>query len=175
MGGMIAQSFAIAFPQKTRTLTSIMSTTGDPAVGQPSAEALGALLGPAPTTRDEAIENRVRLQKVIGSPGYPFDETVLRADAAATYDRSFHPVGMVRQVAAVVSQPDRTAALHDVSVPTLVIHGADDPLVDPSGGRATADAVPGATLKIVPGMGHDIPPELFEETIDALAENFARA
>jgi len=175
MGGMIAQAFVIAYPEKTRTFTSIMSTTGDPTVGQASPDALGSFLGPAPTTRDEAIERGVQLQKVIGSPGYPFDEPHVRERAAAAYDRSFHPAGMIRQVAAVVTQPDRTQALHGVRVPTLVIHGADDPLVDSSGGRATADAVPGATLKIVPGMGHDLPPALNEEVIDSLVENFSRA
>jgi pimeloyl-ACP methyl ester carboxylesterase len=172
MGGMIAQTFAIEFPEKTRTLTSIMSTTGSPTVGQSTPEALGSLLGPAPTTREEAIERGVLLAKVIGSPGYDFDEPRIRERAASDYDRSFHPDGSVRQVAAIVSQPDRTASLRDVRVPTLVIHGADDPLVDPSGGRATADAVPGATLKIVPGMAHDLPPALHEEIINALVENF---
>jgi pimeloyl-ACP methyl ester carboxylesterase len=173
MGGMIAQTFAIDFPAKTRTLTSIMSTTGDLAVGQASPEALGALLGPAPTSRDESMDRAVLSAKVIGSPGYPSDESLLRERAGADYDRAFHPAGMVRQVAAIVTQPDRTAALGSVSVPTLVIHGADDPLVDPSGGRATAAAVPGAKLTIVPGMGHDLPPELYEEVVGSLVENFA--
>jgi pimeloyl-ACP methyl ester carboxylesterase len=175
MGGMIAQTFAIDFPTKTRTLTSIMSTTGDPAVGQASAEALAALIGPAPTSRDEAVESRVRLSKVIGSPGFPEDESQLREYAASAFDRSFHPSGQVRQVAAVLSQPDRTQALQLVAIPTLVIHGADDPLVDVSGGKATADAVPDAKLKIVPGMGHDLPSALYEEIVDSLVENFDRA
>jgi pimeloyl-ACP methyl ester carboxylesterase len=175
MGGMIAQTFAIEFPTKTRTLTSIMSTTGDPAVGQASAEALAALIGPAPTSRDEAVESRVRLSKVIGSPGFPEDESQLREYAASAFDRSFHPSGQVRQVAAVLSQPDRTQALQLVAIPTLVIHGADDPLVDVSGGKATADAVPDAKLKIVPGMGHDLPSALYEEIVDSLVENFDRA
>jgi pimeloyl-ACP methyl ester carboxylesterase len=173
MGGMIAQTFAIEFPEKTRTLTSIMSTTGDGAVGQPSPDALGALLGPVPTSRDEAIERSVQTSKVIGSPGYPYAEADLRAYAGAEFDRSFHPAGMSRQLAAVVTQPDRTAALSTLNVPTLVVHGADDPLVDPSGGRATANAVPGAQLKIVPGMGHDIPPALYGEIVASLVENFA--
>ena len=173
MGGMIAQTFAIEFPEKTRTLTSIMSTTGDGAVGQPSPDALGALLGPVPTSRDEAIERSVQTSKVIGSPGYPYAEADLRAYAGADFDRSFHPAGMSRQLAAVVTQPDRTAALSTLNVPTLVVHGADDPLVDPSGGRATANAVPGAQLKIVPGMGHDIPPALYGEIVASLVENFA--
>lgn len=105
MGGMIAQTFAIACPTKTRTLTSIMSTTGDPAVGQPSPEALAALVGPAPTSREEAIESRVRISNVIGSPGFPEDESNIREYAASAYDRSFHPSGQVRQLAAVIAQP----------------------------------------------------------------------
>jgi pimeloyl-ACP methyl ester carboxylesterase len=174
MGGMIAQTFAIAFPEKTRSLCSIMSTTGNTEVGQPSPEALGALVAPPPTSREEAIESDVRLWKVIGSPGFDMDEAHIRERAGSDYDRSFHPDGATRQLAAIVTQPDRTPALGDVRAPTLVIHGADDPLVNPSGGRATADAVPGATLKIVPGMGHDLPPSLNDEVIDAMVENFAR-
>jgi pimeloyl-ACP methyl ester carboxylesterase len=175
MGGMIAQTFAIEYTTKTRTLTSIMSTTGDLAVGQATPEALGALLGLAPTSREEAIENAVVSSKIIGSPGYPFDEARIRERAASDYDRSFHPSGMARQVAAIVTQRDRTTALQSLSMPTLVIHGDEDPLVDSSGGRATADAVPHAKLMIVPGMGHDLPPELHEEIVDSLAEHFAAA
>lgn len=173
MGGMIAQTLAIDFPAKTRTLTSIMSTTGDLAVGQPSPEALAALLGPPPASRDEAIERSVQSAKVIGSPGFDFDESAIRGYAASSYDRAFHPAGMLRQTAAIVTQPDRTSDLQSLRMPTLVIHGADDPLVDVSGGRATADAVSGATLKIVPGMGHDLPPALYGEIVDSLTELFA--
>jgi pimeloyl-ACP methyl ester carboxylesterase len=172
MGGMIAQTFAIAHPERTLTLTSIMSTTGDRNVGQPTPEALAALMSPRPSTRDEAIEFGVKVSMVVGSPGYPANEQREREQIAAAYDRAFHPAGFARHVAAVTSQPDRTAALGNVRVPTLVIHGEADPLVTPSGGRATAEAIPGAQLKLVPGMGHNLPPELFGELVDELATHF---
>jgi pimeloyl-ACP methyl ester carboxylesterase len=172
MGGMIAQTFAIAHPERTLTLTSIMSTTGDRNVGQPTPEALAALMSPRPSTRDEAIEFGVKVSMVVGSPGYPANEQREREQIAAAYDRAFHPAGFARHVAAVTSQPDRTAALGNVRVPTLVIHGEADPLVTPSGGRATAEAIPGAQLKLIPGMGHNLPPELFGELVDELATHF---
>jgi pimeloyl-ACP methyl ester carboxylesterase len=175
MGGMIAQTFAIEHPSKTRTLVSIMSTTGNLDVGQASPDVLGALLGPPPSSREEAIERGVMTSKVIGSPGYFFDEARVRERSAFDYDRAFHPAGMQRQVAAIVSQPDRTPALRKLQMPTLVIHGGDDPLVGVSGGQATADAVPGAELLVMPGMGHDLPVVLHEEIVDALAKHFARA
>ena len=172
MGGMIAQTFAIEYPERTRTLVSIMSTTGDRTVGAPHPEALAALTAPAPATRDEAIEQGAAVWRVIGSPGFPFDEQAVRERAAASYDRAFHPAGTARQMAAIMSQPDRTAALANVGVPALVIHGEADPLVDPSGGKATAAAIPRARLKLVPGMGHDLPPELFGELVTDLAGHF---
>jgi pimeloyl-ACP methyl ester carboxylesterase len=175
MGGMIAQTFAIDHPTKALTLTSIMSTTGNPAVGQPTPDALAALLAPAPVSREEAIEGGVFFSKVVGSPGFPFDEPRIREEIAADYDRSFHPAGVQRQGAALVTQPDRTQALGSLRVPTLVIHGADDPLVVLSGGHATADAVPGAELRVVPGMGHDLPLALHTEFVDSLTTHFARA
>ncbi len=174
MGGMIAQTFALDYPARTRTLVSIMSTTGDMTVGQPHPEALATLMVAPATTRDEAIEQGVKGWRVIGSPGFPFDEDRIRQEAADAYDRGFHPAGTVRQLAAVITQPDRSAALGRLDVPTLVIHGEADILVDPSGGRATAAAIPGATLTLVPGMGHDLPVQRDEQLIDELTAHFAR-
>lgn len=169
MGGMIAQSLAVRHPGRVRSLISIMSTTGNPSVGGPHPEALAALLAPPPTDRASVIEQSVTTWRVIGSPGFPFHEDRIRANAGAAYDRAFHPAGTARQLVAIVASPDRTPALAKVEVPTLVIHGESDPLVDPSGGRATAEAIPGATLWSIPGMGHDVPPELFDQVTDRVA------
>ncbi len=174
MGGMIAQTFALDYPERTRTLVSIMSTTGDPTVGQPHPEALATLMVPPATTREEAIELGVKGWRVIGSPGFGFDEDSVRERAAAAYDRATHPAGLARQLAAIITQPDRTASLASVTVPTLVIHGEADPLVDPSGGRATAAAIPGAELTLIPGMGHDLPLELSDRLIADFTAHFGR-
>ncbi|MHB8465779.1 MAG: alpha/beta fold hydrolase [Acidimicrobiales bacterium] len=171
MGGMIAQAFAIRYPARTISLTSIMSTTGDRSVGQPRPEAMAMLMTPVPPDRQTAIENAVATWKVIGSPGFQFDEVGVRERAAEAYDRGFHPSGTGRQMVAVLSSPDRTPGLGQLTMPTLVIHGEDDPLVDVSGGRATAAAIPGARLKLIPGMGHDLPPALFDELVDDLASH----
>jgi pimeloyl-ACP methyl ester carboxylesterase len=170
MGGMIAQEFALGHPERTRTLTSIFSTTGDPAVGQPRpglAEML--FLGRPPAGREEAIAAGVAGSKLISSPGYPIDLDRVRERAARAYDRSYHPAGVLRQTLAVISQADRTAGLRGLEIPTLVIHGDSDPLVDPSGGRATAEAVPGSELWMIPGMGHDIPAPLYGQIAGRIA------
>ena len=169
MGGMIAQAFAIRYPSKVRSLVSIMSTTGERSVGNPHPDAMAALMSPPPATRDEAIESAVKSYTVFGSPGYPFNEQRVRDNAARAFDRGFNPDGVARQLAAVMASPDRTTGLRSVTAPTLVIHGEADPLVDPSGGKATAAAVPGSSLWIVPGMGHDIPPALFAEIAERIA------
>jgi pimeloyl-ACP methyl ester carboxylesterase len=169
MGGMIVQAMAIEHPDRVRTMTSIMSTTGDPSVGQPKPDAIAPLLASPPANKDEAVEQAVKATKVIGSPGFPFDEARVRARAAEDWDRAFNPDGVARQLVAILCSGDRTAKLRDVRVPTLVIHGEADPLVDPSGGKATAEAIPGAELKLIPGMGHDLPPAVFDEVADAVA------
>lgn len=175
MGGMIAQSLVSRHPDKVRSLCSVMSTTGDPSVGAPTGEAVTALLAPPPSNRDEAADRAVSATKVIGSPGFPTDEDVIRRRAQAAFDRSNDPVGVARQLVAIMASPDRTADLGSVSVPTLVIHGADDPLIDVSGGEATAKAIPEAELLVVPGMGHDLPEALWATLIDAAAANASRA
>lgn len=174
MGGMIAQTFAITHAERTLTLVSIMSTTGDRGVGQPTPEALAAIMVERPTTRDEAIELALKVSAITGSPGYTRDEQRERERLAQSYDRAFHPEGFRRQLAAIMTQPDRTEALGGLDVPTLVIHGAADTLVTPSGGEATASAVPGATLTLIPGMGHDLPPELRDLLVDLLVAHFQR-
>ncbi len=164
MGGMVAQQLAIDHPGRVATLTSMMSTPG-PSVGEPTPEALDALLVPPAEGRDQAIEQSVATSRAISSPGFPFDEAEVRRRATVHFDRGNHPVGTVRQLAAILASPDRTAGLHGVEVPTLVVHGAADPLVTLPGGQATAAAIPGAELWVVEGMGHDLPiavlPELF--------------
>lgn len=145
MGGAIAQTMAIEHPDRVRSLTSMMSTTGNMSVGQASPEVLREVFsGAAATTRDEVIQQRLRAFRAIGSPGYPSDEKEVAAVAGSAYDRSHDPVGIARQAIATVASGDRTERLRHLDVPTLVIHGLADRMVDVSGGRATAEAIPGA-------------------------------
>ena len=163
MGGFIAQTVTIESPDRVRSLTSIMSSTGDPGVGQATQRGLTALLSPPATTREEAIERTVAIVRVIGSPGFELDEADIRWRTGLAYDRSNDPIGVGRQLVAIAASGDRTEALRSVAVPTLVLHGADDPLVDVSGGRATAQAIPGAELVVIDGMGHHLSRELWGE------------
>ena len=174
MGGMIAQTLAVEHPRRVRALVSIMSTTGDPTVGAPHPQAIAALLTPPATERDAAIEQSVKVSRTIGSPGYPFHEDRIRAQAASAFDRAYHPAGTARQLVAILSSGDRTSRLAELDCPTLVIHGEADVLVDPSGGRATAAAIPGAELVLVPGMGHDLPPELYDEVAGLVGAHLHR-
>ena len=177
MGGMIAQLVAIRHPQRVQSLTSIMSTTGNPEVGQATPEAMQALLSPPPATREEAIARGVAVQAVIGSRTHPMAEADVVERTARAWDRD--PVhdysGNARQLMAIMGAPDRTAALAALDVPTLVIHGAQDPLVTPSGGDATATAVPGAEHLVVDDMGHDLPRPVWPTIVDAIVRNAERA
>jgi pimeloyl-ACP methyl ester carboxylesterase len=175
MGGMIAQTVAIEHGDHVRSLTSIMSTTGDPSVGQPTEAALAALLSPPASTRAEAIERTVAIVRVIGSPACELDEPELRRRTGLAYDRAYDPMGVARQLLAIAASGDRTAALRSVTVPALVLHGTDDPLVGVSGGRATARAIPGAELVEFPGMGHDLPRPLWGELTRLIAAHVQRA
>lgn len=175
MGGMIVQEMAIRHPAKVLSMASIMSTTGDTSVGQAKPEAMAALLAPPPSTRDEAIATGVSTWKVIGSPGFPFDEAKVRDRTARAFDRCDYPLGMARQLVAIIASGDRTEKLRSVEAPTVVIHGDVDPLVTPTGGEATAAAIPGARLVMVHGMGHDIPDGAWAQIIDAIVENADRS
>ena len=165
MGGMIVQTMAIEQPQAVRSVTSIMSTTGDADVGQPTAEAMAALLGPPPTTEDEAVRAALAAERIWGSPGY-LEPDATEARARREWNRVRDPAGVVRQLAAIAMSPSRTEALGRVDVPFTVIHGTDDNLVTPSGGRRTAEAVPHAKLIEIDGMGHNLPRGLWSEIHD---------
>jgi len=175
MGGMIVQTAAIENPARVRSLTSIMSTTGSRLVGHPSYKTFGLLLGNPPREREAAIERVVKTFKVIGSPGYPFEEERVREIAGLSFDRGHSEAGIARQLHAITASGDRTSALRQLDLPALVIHGKNDLLVNPSGGRATAKAIPGARLKLVDGMGHDLPRALYPTFADEIAATAARA
>jgi pimeloyl-ACP methyl ester carboxylesterase len=174
-GGMIAQALAIRHPGRVLSLASIMSTTGDPAVGQPRPEALPALMARPPADLQEYAEFVVGAFRIIGSPGFEADEEKLRERARASFERGYYPDGTARQLLAILASGDRTEALRRLDVPTVVIHGTDDILIDVSGGKATAAAIPGAGLEVIPGMGHDLPRQLWPRFVDLIAENAARA
>jgi pimeloyl-ACP methyl ester carboxylesterase len=175
MGGMIVQTMAIEHPERVRSMVSIMSNTGSRWTGMPSRKAMAVLLGRPPRGREAAIERAVKTFGVIGSPGYPFDEERLRDVAARSYDRGHSAAGVLRQLHAITASGDRTQALHGVRVPTTVIHGNRDVLVRPAGGRATARAIPNARLKLIDGMGHDLPRQLWPVFAEEIAGTAARS
>jgi pimeloyl-ACP methyl ester carboxylesterase len=175
MGGMIAQLIAVNHPDRVLSLVSIMSTTGNRRVGRPNPRQALRMLRRVPRDRDGYVADHIQTYREIGSSRYDFEEDRKRARAARLYERGIHPAGSARQLAAILAAPDRTRALANVRVPTTVIHGDADPLVDVSGGRATAKAIPGAKLVILEGMGHDLPRELWPRIIDEIAQTAAIA
>jgi pimeloyl-ACP methyl ester carboxylesterase len=175
MGGMIVQTMTIEHGERVRSLVSIMSNTGSRWTGMPSRKAMAVLLGRPPRDRDAAIERAIRTFRVIGSPGYPFDEEQVRRVSGRSYDRGHSAAGVARQLHAITASGDRTQALRGVRVPATVIHGSRDPLVRPAGGRATARAIPDARLRIVDGMGHDLPRQLWPVFADEIAATAGRA
>ena len=171
MGGMIAQLMAVNHPGRVRSLTSVMSTTGNRRLPPPRPAAMQALMdrAPANASLEQVIPYGIRISRAIGSPGYPAPEERLTARITRDYRRSFYPEGTARQFAAIVDDGDRRARLRRITAPTLVIHGIDDPLVPVEGGRDTAAQIPGARLHEIPGMGHDLPLELVETMADLIA------
>jgi pimeloyl-ACP methyl ester carboxylesterase len=166
MGGMIAQTMAVTRPERLLSLTSMMSSTGEPEYGTPGPEAQAVLFGPKPSDRAGYVAAAEK-ELVWASKRYG-DPADVRELAARSYDRAYYPAGAARQLAAMILAGSRAEALRQLRVPTLVIHGLDDTLIDPSGGRRTAELVPGATLLVVPDMGHDRPRALWPEIIKAL-------
>lgn len=175
MGGMIAQAVAIRHPQRVRSLTSIMSTTGNPALPPASPEAMAVLTEPVPEDRDTVIERSLKSDTIIGSPGYPAPEDYLRERAAMLFDRAFHPVGAARQMAAIVAHGDRGPALREIDIPALVIHGKADALVPVEGGIDTHESISGSELMLIEGMGHSLPSELWDQIVDGISALTARA
>jgi pimeloyl-ACP methyl ester carboxylesterase len=175
LGGMIAQILAIEHPERVRSLTSIMSTTGNDRVGQPTEAARALLLLPPVSTREDAMDRAVRVHRVLGSSTYRIDETELHDRAARAFDRAFDPQGVVRQLVAAITTPDRTEDLRRLDLPTLVIHGAEDQLIAVDGGQATADAIPGAELVVIDGMGHDLPRPLWATVAERITGLVDRA
>jgi pimeloyl-ACP methyl ester carboxylesterase len=174
MGGMIAQTIAIRHPERTLSLVSIMSNTGDFWHGQPALTMYAVLLKPSPPEREGFINHAVEMFTKIGGSGYEPDVEDLRQIATLSYDRGHDARGSQRQLWAIVADRDRAPALRRLNVPATVIHGAEDKLVRPSGGRATAKAIPGARLVMIPGMGHGLPRGAWPTIIDAIADTTTR-
>ena len=171
MGGMIAQEIAISFPQRVRSLTSIMSTTGNPKVPPPTKEAAAMLMAPPPTTKEEYFARFAQTWKILRVGSFPEDEALDPSRAARIYSRGLNPAGVGRQLRAILASGSRKERLRSVTAPTLVIHGTVDPLVRPEGGIDTAASIPGAKLLMVEGMGHAIPIPMWPQIINAIADH----
>jgi pimeloyl-ACP methyl ester carboxylesterase len=175
MGGMIAQTMAARFPDRVLSLASIMSNTGHRWKGTPGLRVYPIFMRRPADNREGVIESTVSTFRLIGSPGFPFEEDELRRVAQLSYDRGYNPAGTARQLAAILAAGDRVAELRRITAPTVVIHGTRDRMVRPSGGRETARAIPGAQLLEIDGMGHDLPVAAWGRIIDAVVANTRRA
>ncbi len=173
MGGMIAQTMAIHYPERVRTLTSIMSSTGNPTLPQPKPEAMAVLLAPPVSNRDEYITNTLESARVLHGPTYPLDEEYVRKWAGHQYDRCYNPQGFSRQLGAVLTSKSRNEELGKVKIPTLVIHGDVNPLVPVEAGKDTAKSIPDARLVIIEGMGHSFPTEVVPQILQELLRHTA--
>ena len=175
LGGMVAQTLALRHAERVRSLTSIMSSTGNPGLPPAKPEAMARLALPAPAERAAYVEHMVATQRVIAGSGFPFDEERSRRLAGRLFDRAFYPQGVARQLAAVLASGSRREALETLRVPTLVVHGLEDPLVPVDGGLDTHDAIPGSELLLIDGMGHSLPRGVWPSLIDAVQKHVARA
>jgi pimeloyl-ACP methyl ester carboxylesterase len=175
MGGMIVQTMALSQPKRVLSLTSIMSSTGRRTVGWQDPSLLPLLVANRDRSREHYVETSARLWRLIGSPHYPDSTEAIRERAGETWDRGISRAGVMRQMGAILTQPDRSRALRSLRTPTLVIHGTHDKMVHVSGGRATSQAIPGSELLLIPGMGHDVPRELHETFVDAIRRVADRA
>ncbi|MED5261746.1 MAG: alpha/beta fold hydrolase [Myxococcota bacterium] len=170
MGGMIVQRMAIDHPERVKTMTSIMSTTGNPDLPPAAPEVMAKLLAPPPRNLEESIDRAITMSALVGSPAYPATETELRETAELAFQRAFHPEGTARHLAAITADGSREEGLKALATPSLVIHGRDDALVPFTSGVATAEAIPGAQSLWIEGMGHDMPRALWDPVIVAIHE-----
>jgi proline iminopeptidase len=173
MGGMIAQLLAAHHPQRVRSLTSMMSSSGDPRLPRPRPRVNALMFGrrPKPTDREGLVRFGMKMYRIIGSPAYPTPAPLLRQMVEASISRAYDPAATMRQFAAIVANGSRVELLRGITVPTLVVHGADDPLMPLAAGRDTARQIPGAVLKVIPGMGHDFPLELMPGIAETIADH----
>lgn len=173
MGGMIAQTMAIHYPDRVRTLTSIMSSTGNPDLPRPTPEATAVLVTPPVSTMTEYVTNSLNSARVLHGPKYKLDEDYVRSWAERSYNRCYHPQGFARQLGAILTSESRSESLANLKIPTLVIHGDADPLVPVDAGKDTANSIPGAKLIIYEGMGHSFPTELAPKIIGEILQHTA--
>ena len=175
MGGMIVQAMAIRDAKRVKSLTSIMSSTGNRELPPAKPEAMAALMSPAGTNREEVLARSLSVSKIIGSPGFPQDPAEVQARALEAYERAFYPVGVARQMAAVAANGSRKGALQKLDIPALVIHGKADPLVPVEGGIDTHEALRGSQLMVIDGMGHDLPRQVWPQIVSGITQLTKRA